>query len=416
MASRYARIVDRQIAKGASVQPPAALPTDARAKVQSVLDALRRDVRYTSLAFGEADIVPAAPAETVARHYGDCKDQATLLVSQLRGLGIPAWVALLDSGPGREISPELPALGGFDHAIVHVPGLDLWIDPTSLFSRAGDLPLGDRDRWALVCRNGVDALVRTPRVRAAEAVERRELTVMLADERRCDVRERTRYSGWIEERLRASWDGEDEKSFHEHMEEYAKGSLGKATMSKAARGRRATSPGPSAFSSRGRAPRSRRRKRSAAVQISRTFGIAMLPKTSEKKRGQDLAATPFTRETVVRVVPPRRFAVVETPPDEEDAIGPSKLSVASSIDPEGVAAVTLRVVLERDRLTPDEAADLHAALERISVRPPCPCASSTSRRSTSTKAASPRRSRSFAKGSRSRREAPWRTGASRGRS
>lgn len=367
VASTYARIVDRQIAKGASVPPPAALPTDARAKVQSVLDALRRDVRYTSLAFGEADIVPAAPVETVARHYGDCKDQATLLVSQLRGLGIPAWVALLDSGPGREISPELPALGGFDHAIVHVPGLDLWIDPTSLFSRAGDLPLGDRDRWALVCRNGVDALVRTPRVRAAEAVERRELTVVLADEGRCDVRERTTYSGWIEERLRASWDGEDEKSFHEHMEEYAKGSLGKATMSKAARGEARDLSRPFSLLVEGTGSTfATTEEVSAAVQISRTFGIAMLPKTSEKKRGQDLAATPFTRETVVRVVPPRGFAVVETPPDEEDAIGPAKLSVASSIDPEGVAAVTLRVVLERDRLTPDEAADLHAALERIS--------------------------------------------------
>jgi len=369
VASTYSRIVDRQIAKGAPVPPPAALPVDARAKVQAVLDALRRDVRYTSLAFGEADIVPAVPVDTVARHYGDCKDQATLLVSQLRRLGIPAWVALLDSGPGREISPELPALGGFDHAIVHVPGLDLWIDPTSRFSRAGDLPLGDRDRWALVCRSGVDAPVRTPRVRAADALERRELTVTLADEGRCDVRERTTYSGWVEERLRASWDGEDEKSFREHMEEYAKGSLGRATMSRAERGeaRDLSRPFSLLLEAKG-STFATTEEVSAVVQISRTFGVAMLPKTTEKKRRQDLAVTPFTRETVVRVVPPRGFVVVETPPDEEDAIGPAKLSFASEVDPEGAAAVTLRVALDRDRLTPDEAADLHAGLERISRR------------------------------------------------
>ena len=369
VAATYARIVDGQIAEGAPLPPPTDLPADARAKVQAVLDALRRDVRYTSLAFGEADIVPAPPAETVARHYGDCKDQATLLVSRLRSLGIPAWVALLDSGPGREISPDLPALGGFDHAIVHVPGLDLWIDPTSRFSRAGELPLGDRDRWALVCRAGVEAPVKTPRSRAADAVERVEMTVSLADEGRCDVRERTTYSGWIEGRLRASWDGEDEKSFREHMEEYAKGSLGDATLVKAERGEARDLSRPfSLLLEASGSTFATTAEVSAVVQISRTFGAAMLPRTSEKKRRQDLAVTPFTRETVVRVVPPRGFAVVETPPGEEEALGPAKLSVSSAIDPEGAAAVTLRVVLDRDRLTPDEAAELHTALARISER------------------------------------------------
>lgn len=366
VAAVYAGIVDRQIAKGAPVPPPADLPADARAKVQAVLDALRRDVRYTSLAFGEADIVPVPPAETVARHYGDCKDQATLLVSQLRALGIPAWVALLDSGPGREISPDLPALGGFDHAIVHVPGLDLWIDPTSLFSRAGDLPLGDRDRWALVCREGVGALVRTPRARASGAVERVELTLTLADEGRCDVRERSTYSGWIEERLRAYWDGADEKRFREHVEEYAKGSLGDAKLRKAERGdsRDLARPYGILLEASG-STFATTEEVSAVVQIARSIGAGMLPRVSEKKRRQDLAVSPFTRETIVRVVPPRGFAVVETPPDEEAAIGPATLSITSSVDAEGVAAVTLRVVLDRDRLTPDEAAELRSALERV---------------------------------------------------
>ncbi len=367
VAATYSRIVDGRIAKGQKVPLPAGLPADPRAKVQAVLDALRRDVRYTSLAFGEADIVPAAPSDSLARHYGDCKDQATLLVSQLRQLGFPAHVALLDSGPGREISPELPALGGFDHAIVHVADPELWIDPTSLYSRAGDLPLGDRDRWALVCREGVESLSRTPRLRAADSVERVELTVMLADEGRCDVRELSTYAGWVEERLRASWDGTAEKRFREHMEKYATNALGKATLTRAERGEARDlakrfqlllEAKGSTFATTGEG--------SAAVQVSRGFGLGSLPKTTEKKRRMDLAVTPFTREIVVRVVPPRGFEVVETPPSQEEVLGPATLAIGSSVDGEGVASVTLRLVLDRNRLTPDEVAELHSAVEKVS--------------------------------------------------
>ncbi len=367
VAATYARIVDGQIAKGAPAPLPESLPEEAVAKIQAVLDALRRDVRYTSVAFGEADIVPAAPADSLARHYGDCKDQATLLVSQLRRLGFLADVALLDSGPGREISAELPALGGFDHAIVHVASPEVWIDPTSLYSRVGELPLGDRDRWALICRDGAKALVRTPRLRAADSIERVELTVTLADEGRCDVRELSTYSGSIEERMRSSWDGTEEKSFREHMEEYAKSSLGNATLTRAERGEaRDLSKRFSLLLEVKGSTFATTEEVSAVVQISRGIGLGSLPETSEKKRRMDLAAKPFTRETVVRVVPPRGFAVVETPQKEEETLGPATLSIGSSIDREGVATVTLRVVLDRDRLTPDEAAAMHAALEEVS--------------------------------------------------
>ena len=41
--------------------------------------------------------------------------------------------------------PEAPAsLAVFNHAIVYVPGLDLWLDGTASFSGTRDLPAEDR--------------------------------------------------------------------------------------------------------------------------------------------------------------------------------------------------------------------------------------------------------------------------------
>src|SRR5205823_9097961 len=104
---------------------------DQNTRIERLLERVHKDIRYTGLEFGEASIVPSRPAETLKRRYGDCKDQATLLVALLRAAGIPAQVALLDTGPGTDIEPELPGLGSFDHAIVFVPGpRPVWIDPT----------------------------------------------------------------------------------------------------------------------------------------------------------------------------------------------------------------------------------------------------------------------------------------------
>ena len=63
-------------------------------------------------------------------------------------------LALLDSGPGQDVNPELPGMGIFDHAIVYVPASEkapeLWIDATANYSKVGDLDrtwIMDAGRW-----------------------------------------------------------------------------------------------------------------------------------------------------------------------------------------------------------------------------------------------------------------------------
>src|SRR5262249_57126192 len=148
VAAAYAKIVDDKIAP-ADVRGLAreitANATERNRRIARILARVHQDIRYTGVEFGEASIVPASPAETLKRRYGDCKDQATLLVALLRAAGIPAQVALLDTGPGGDVNPELPGLGIFDHAIVHVPANPpIWIDPTDDVARAGQLPMPEQ--------------------------------------------------------------------------------------------------------------------------------------------------------------------------------------------------------------------------------------------------------------------------------
>jgi hypothetical protein len=176
MARHYSDVVDRQIARAATGEAQAggslleSDTPDAGAESQWDQIAARvawvhERVRYTGVQLGEAAIVPRPPGETLARRYGDCKDKATLVVALLREIGVPAYVALLRAGTPEEILPELPGIGfgGFDHAIVHVPGSPaLWIDATDPTAPLGELPTMAQGRLALVASPETQGLVRTP--------------------------------------------------------------------------------------------------------------------------------------------------------------------------------------------------------------------------------------------------------------
>ena len=106
---------------------------------------------------------PSSPLATLRRGAGDGKDLAVVLAAALRAEGIPAHVALLRPGTGRDIEPTLPGMGMFSHAIVYVPGEPpLWIDPTDRWARPGELPLLDQGRRALVAAAETEDLVETP--------------------------------------------------------------------------------------------------------------------------------------------------------------------------------------------------------------------------------------------------------------
>jgi len=142
--------------------------TDPMERARKLFDWVRDEIRYTGLEFGENALIPVAPLTTMERGFGDCKDQATLLVGLLRHFGHDAHVALLKAGTWVDVDPTLPGLRNFDHAIVHVADLDLWLDPTDRFANLGQLTDSSGGRLALVARAESTELVRTPRATPEE--------------------------------------------------------------------------------------------------------------------------------------------------------------------------------------------------------------------------------------------------------
>jgi transglutaminase-like putative cysteine protease len=163
VAADYRGLVEAKLAEPIELPPELAGPRD-RATVARIVAWLHAKVRYTGIELGDSAMIPAAPRETLARGFGDCKDKATLLIALLRRAGFTADVALLSTGPGWDVDPALPGQGGFDHAIVRVvvAGKDLWIDATEDLLPVGQLPVRDQGRRALIAGPGVRALVTTP--------------------------------------------------------------------------------------------------------------------------------------------------------------------------------------------------------------------------------------------------------------
>jgi len=153
----------------------------------------RDEVRYTSIAFGMGRVVPRTPATTHGSSFGDCKDKALLLSKLLTATGIDARVALLATRDGIPFDDTMPSLDLFDHAIVYLPERDVWIDATSDWSAAGELPWMDQDRPALVVHPDDGALLRTPEQPATYQVTTR---VEIDEPGRGSLSEVTTASGW----------------------------------------------------------------------------------------------------------------------------------------------------------------------------------------------------------------------------
>jgi TPR repeat protein/transglutaminase-like putative cysteine protease len=107
-------------------------------KVERLHNWVTERIRYVGVGFEDGGFV-SQPAEAVlAARYGDCKAHVTLLKALLATQGIAASFVIVNAG-FRYTLTEL-ATPNFDHAIVYVPELDVYLDPTAAKFAFGSLP------------------------------------------------------------------------------------------------------------------------------------------------------------------------------------------------------------------------------------------------------------------------------------
>ena len=404
LAQRYSSIVDQAIHGEdlAAFLRAAGVPAAAEKGVSQVelidrlLARLGREVRYTGIELGEGGLVPRRPADTLKRKFGDCKDKAVLLTALLRAADIPSYVAVLHAGEDdQDVEESLPGFGEFNHAIVVVPGHPaLWIDPTDPYARAGELPVDDQGRLALIASPTAKGLVRTPQAAPADNREQQLREYYLADLGPARVVETSRYWGASERALRAYYAAEDKTALRDNLKQYMQVAYRADSLT-------AFESSPPADLSEpfrlrleaARAARGVTELADAAVVVFPRDLLSSLPDElnagdddeprsgaaadrakpagdGEPRRTDYVFGRPYQIEAVYRVVPPAGFAPQPLPPNRVRHLGPSTLSERYVANPDGTVTATLRFDVGKRRLTPQEVMALRAGVRAVQGEKP----------------------------------------------
>lgn len=133
------------------------------AKLKAIYDYVATQFRYISISFGIGRYQPHPASQVLNNEYGDCKDKHTLFATLLKAAGIQAFPALMSAG--REIDPDVPSPGQFDHVVSVIPlgKSQVWADTTAEVAPIGYLATDLRGKRALLVSTSAPAsLVETP--------------------------------------------------------------------------------------------------------------------------------------------------------------------------------------------------------------------------------------------------------------
>ena len=384
LASRYAVQVDSRIQSGGfeHLVKEAAAANTREEKIALALASLHKEVRYTGVEFGEAALVPHQPKDILERHYGDCKDKATLLVGMLRKMDIPAYVALLRTGPSLDIDPSLVGMGMFNHAVAYVPGSpDYWIDATAEFAPLGELPTMDRNRWAIVIRPETEGPVKTPALTSARNVTIETREFYLAGVGKARLVETTQYSAHAAIPIRSNYASPDPAKLKKDLEGYLKTYYGAEKLTKL-----------DYSSSNDLKQPFRLTLESDKVQRGMTdqtvATVAIFPanivenlSTYFREQGEEgapveprtenfVTSSPFVTEWRYKIVPPAGFKSRKLPENSKLTLGPATLERKFETDQDGVVMATLRFDSGNAELTPAEAKTLRDGVKEFTKTEP----------------------------------------------
>ena len=161
--------------KAAPSEPIRAVAEQITRGAQTPLEQARRlqewvahNVRYFAIELSIGGYVPRPAEEVLLTRFGDCKDHEVLLQALLAAKGIASMPALLTTQPIYQL-PGVPVLAAFNHVIVYVPSLGVYLDTNTPSVSFGALPSVDADKPVLLLGAAVPR-ARTPSVTAEQNV------------------------------------------------------------------------------------------------------------------------------------------------------------------------------------------------------------------------------------------------------
>ncbi|MFH1519791.1 MAG: DUF3857 domain-containing protein [Candidatus Omnitrophota bacterium] len=125
--------------------------SDSQDKAKKIHEFVAKNIRYVAIEYGDSGYEPHYANDVFINRYGDCKDQAILLVAMLRSAGLKAYPVLIPTRAAYPLDKDFPTVL-FNHAIaaVEIDGELIFMDPTAETVVFKNIPLGDQDREVLV--------------------------------------------------------------------------------------------------------------------------------------------------------------------------------------------------------------------------------------------------------------------------
>jgi len=144
--------------------------TTTAEKVERLHNWVAQNIRYAGIGLEDGGLTSQPAAAVLASRYGDCKAHMTLLKALLAAQDIDANLVLVNARP-RYMLTEL-ATRNFDHAILYVPALDQYLDPSASHVAFGTLPSALAGKPVLNIDTGrLDTIPMTPSERFSLASE-----------------------------------------------------------------------------------------------------------------------------------------------------------------------------------------------------------------------------------------------------
>jgi len=132
-------------------------------KIRAIYNFCAKEIRYVAVEYGQAGHEPHKAEDIFRNKYGDCKDQAVLLVTMLKEAGLEGYLVLIPTKNCYNLNPDFASIL-FDHCIAAVKFQDklVFLDPTAETCSFGDLPGADQGRKVLVFSSSGYQIEETP--------------------------------------------------------------------------------------------------------------------------------------------------------------------------------------------------------------------------------------------------------------